>query len=90
MKFMLNCKQASQLISQSLENPLSSSKRIKLKFHLLLCAACTRFRQQLRLINNATKRIRLETENDDTLQLPLESKTRIFQQISSHIESKNH
>ena len=90
MKFMLNCKQASQIISQSLDNPLSRSDRMKLKFHLILCAACTRFSAQLRLLSIASKRIRHEMENDSTIQLPLESKSRIFHKISSHIDSKNH
>jgi hypothetical protein len=83
MKLMLTCKQASQIISQSLDNPLSRSDRIKLKFHLFICNACTRFNQQLHLIKTAVKRMKLETENDTTIQLTVEAKARINQAIDS-------
>ena len=84
MNLMLTCKQASQLISHSLDQPLSWSDRMKLKFHLFICNACTRFNQQLRLIKNAVLRIKFETENDATIQLSLEAKARINQAIESN------
>lgn len=84
MKLMLTCKQASQLISQSLDEPLSWSDRMKLKFHLFICNACTRFNQQLRLIKNAVLRIKSETENNASVQLSLEAKAKINQAIKSN------
>lgn len=81
---MLTCKQASQIISQSLDNPLSWSDRVKLKFHLFICDACTRFSQQLRLIKDAVLRIKFETENDTSIQLSLDAKARIKQAIESN------
>ena len=81
---MLTCKQASQIISQSLDNPLSWSDRMKLKFHLFICDACTHFNKQLRLIKNAIQRMKLETENDDTIQLTVDAKARINQAIDSN------
>jgi len=90
MKLMLNCKQASQMISQSLDNPLSWSERSKLKLHLFMCGACSRFKQQLRLLSNAVHRIKHDTENDNSIQLPLDAKVRISQKISSLSASKNH
>lgn len=86
MKFMLTCKQASQIISQSLDNPLSWSDRMRLKFHLLICNACNRFNQQMRLLNIAVKQVIQTTENDNTIQLSLEAKAR----MTKAIESKNH
>ncbi len=86
MKLMLTCKQASQIISQSLDNPLSRSDRTKLKFHLFICNTCTRFNQQLRLIKDAVQRIKFETENDTSIQLSLDAKVRINQAV----ESNNH
>lgn len=84
MKLLLNCKQASQIISQSLDNPLSCSDRMKLKFHLFICNACTRFNQQILLIKNAILRIKFETENDATIQLSLDAKARINQAVESN------
>ena len=84
MKLMLTCKQASQIISQSLDNPLSWSDRMKLKFHLFICDACTHFNKQLRLIKNAVQRMKLETENDASIQLTVDAKARINQAIDSN------
>ena len=86
MKLMLTCKQASQIISQSLDNPLSFSDRTKLKFHLFICNACTRFYLQLHLIRDALLRIKFETENDTTIRLNLDAKAR----INKAIEFNNH
>lgn len=86
MKFMITCKQASQIISQSLDNPLSWSDRMKVKFHLFICDACTRFNRQLHLISNALKSMRSDTENDSTIQLTSEAKIRIL----NNIQAKNH
>jgi hypothetical protein len=83
---MLTCKQASQIISQSLDNPLLWSDRMRLKFHLFICDACSRFGHQLHLLANAVKRIKNETENDSTIQLSLEAKAKILNAIAS----KNH
>ena len=81
---MLTCKQASRIISQSLDNPLSWSDRMKLKFHLFICDACTRFNKQMRLIQNAVLRIKFETENDDAIHLSLDAKARINKAIESN------
>ena len=83
MQLMLTCKQASQIISQSLDGPLSFSDRMKLKFHLFICDACNRFNQQLRLLSHAVQRIRLNTENDSSIKLPLDAIARITNAIKS-------
>jgi hypothetical protein len=80
---MLTCKQASQLISQSLDHPLSLSNRIKLRFHLLLCDACSRFRKQLEQLSIALQRLRKITENDNTITLSTQAKVRIIDSVAS-------
>lgn len=84
--FMLTCKQASRLTSQSLDRPLSWSERMQLKFHLFICNACRRFNRQLRLLSDAVKRIAHLTEHDHSIQLSTEAKQRITQAI----EINNH
>ncbi|MFZ3087970.1 MAG: zf-HC2 domain-containing protein [Methylotenera sp.] len=80
---MLTCKQASQLISQSLDHPLSWSQKVKLRLHLLVCIPCNQFKQQLKLLRVALQRIRNATENDQNIQLPLDVKDRILKTIES-------
>lgn len=42
---MMNCRQATAIISRSLEQKLTYSEQLGLKFHLLLCSRCRCFRQ---------------------------------------------
>jgi hypothetical protein len=81
---MLSCKQASQLISQSLEQPLAMRERFALKLHLLICRYCRRFRQQLQAIRIALKLTAQAIENDDTIKMPSETKQRLIQSIESN------
>lgn len=47
---LLACDEASRLISYGLDQPLSLVERTALRFHLMLCPACRRFRRNLRLL----------------------------------------
>lgn len=49
----LRCEEASVLASQELDEPLGGLDRIALTGHLLVCAACRRFRAQLRAIRRS-------------------------------------
>lgn len=55
----LSCKEATRVVSQAQERSLSALERWKLKMHLAVCAKCTRFEQQIRLIREALRRYRL-------------------------------
>ncbi len=48
MKLMLNCKEASELISEALEHRLPLGRRILLKMHLAMCTACANVGRQLK------------------------------------------
>lgn len=87
---MLTCKQASQLISQSLDRPLSWSDRAQLRFHLFICDACYCFNHQLNQLRTAVKRITQRAENDNSIQLSLEAKARITSEINKAKASSLH
>lgn len=80
---MLTCKQASQLISQSLDRPLSWYELMRLRLHLILCDACKRFRQQLYLLRHSLHKLTSSTENDSTIHLPADAKARILNKLDS-------
>jgi len=46
-------------VSQAQDRSLSGLERWKLKMHLAVCAKCTRFEQQMRLIREALRRYRV-------------------------------
>jgi predicted anti-sigma-YlaC factor YlaD len=51
----LRCEAASELASRELDEPLSRLERLALRGHLLACASCRRFRDQIRLIRRASR-----------------------------------
>jgi hypothetical protein len=80
---MLNCQQASQMISQSLDRRLTWRERFNLRLHLLICTYCSRFSQQLITLRSAFKRIGEQIEQDENILLPIETKTRIAKELDS-------
>jgi len=55
---LVSCKEASRLLSQREERTLAPADRIKLRLHLAVCVACTRFARQLVVIRRAMARYR--------------------------------
>ena len=74
---MLSCKQASQIISQSLDKPLTMRERFALKLHLTICKYCKRFSQQVQTLRVALKQMISSIENNNTIELPSAAKNRI-------------
>ena len=50
---MLNCREASQLMSQAMDRRLGWRERVGLRLHLLLCSGCRAARRQLSFIRSA-------------------------------------
>lgn len=53
---MMNCKQATQLISEGQERPLTFKERMALKIHLMMCAGCENFNTQMGTLRQLTRR----------------------------------
>ena len=54
----LSCKDASRLLSQLQEREATPLERIRLRWHLAACDACTRFDRQLAFLREAFRRFR--------------------------------
>jgi hypothetical protein len=74
---MLSCKQASEIISQSLDRKLTIRERFSLKLHLLICKYCRYFSQQLSALRVAIGANVYSIENDNTIKMSSEAKKRI-------------
>ena len=81
---MLNCKQISQLISQSLDRKLTLRERFALKLHLFICNKCKQFSQHLQTLYIAIKTLIGLIESNNNIELPSASK----QRISIYLEGK--
>jgi predicted anti-sigma-YlaC factor YlaD len=81
---MLSCKQASEVISQSLDRKLTTVERFNLKLHLLICKYCRYFSQQLKTLRVAVKANLVALENDNTIEMSTEAKKRIAALVESN------
>lgn len=79
---MLTCKQASQLLSQSLDRPLTRGERLRLRFHLLICRFCKRFGQQIVGLRTAIRQQVKLIEQNEEIKLSKDAVKRIIQAIN--------
>ncbi len=54
---MLSCRQATELMSQEQDRPLSLPERLALQLHVWICAGCTNYRHQMQVLRAACRRI---------------------------------
>ncbi len=80
---MLSCKQASQLLSQSLDRRLNWRERLALRFHLAICDVCTRFYAQLKQMRVAVRSLVQQAEQDESLKLSDQARERIARAMDS-------
>jgi hypothetical protein len=66
---MMNCQQATRLISESQDRPLSLSEKMALKVHVMMCAGCKNFSLQLPFISQAM-RAYAKGKDEDTKDTP--------------------
>jgi hypothetical protein len=81
---MLDCKQASQLISQSLDRNLTLRERFALQLHLFVCKYCKQFSQHMQTLRVALKRMTSAIENNDTIKLPAAAKKHIADMVEAN------
>jgi len=74
----MTCKQAAEVISRSLDVPLSTSARVGLGVHTLFCGPCRRFRRQLFLLHAACGDVRHEDAETTSGGLSIEARARIM------------
>jgi len=52
---MLDCKNATRLMSESQEQSLSIMERVSLKLHMMMCSGCRNFNEQMGAIRSMTR-----------------------------------
>lgn len=57
---MLNCKQATKLMSQGMDRDLSLGRKMSLRFHLMMCSGCRNFSKQLEFLRQGCRKISQE------------------------------
>jgi hypothetical protein len=82
---MLNCKQASRLVSESLDRRLSWRERWSMHLHLLICDMCTRFKTQMEFLQRAAREyLRRGAPMAEQTPLSAEGRERIRRAVSGN------
>jgi predicted anti-sigma-YlaC factor YlaD len=63
---VLTCEEIAKLVSESLDRDLSFPERVAVRFHLLYCRACARYRRQVAFLRNAMRAYREQLEREGT------------------------
>ncbi len=76
--WIFRCKDISHLISRSMDQKLPLRIRLGIKFHLMMCNLCLRYKKQLDLICSAFSTIENDKDNDSFITpLPNKAKEKI-------------
>ncbi len=83
--WVFKCKDISYLISKSMDKKLSLKQRLGIKFHLMMCDLCRRYKKQLDLIQKAISLVSNSEKSSDDLITPLPTKTK--DKIKKHLDT---
>jgi predicted anti-sigma-YlaC factor YlaD len=67
---MDTCRDISALVSRAMDERLRPAARLRIRFHLLMCGACRRFEQQVRLLRSAARQVAARALRDDGREPP--------------------
>src|SRR5947207_2227860 len=81
-----SCKQASRLQSEAMDRRLSFFERLGLRIHLLLCAWCRRYGEQLKFLRSAAHQCENHGRPESPQRLSPEARERIKQKLQSSKE----
>jgi hypothetical protein len=82
--WIFKCKDVSHLISRSMDQKLPLRIRFGVKFHLMMCDLCLRYKEQLELIGKSISKIKVEEKDNYSFRhLPDQVKNR----IKKHLEN---
>ena len=77
-KLRISCEDTSPLISELMDHTLPLGKRVRLKFHLSMCAVCRFYQNQLQVIRSLARKLSgEETLIQQEITLSEQAKTKI-------------
>lgn len=86
MRFInISCQEATRLVSQQLDQPLSLADTLRLQAHLLVCKACPTMHQKFASLRQASRKY---ATRDEGMCLAPESKARIARTLRNAARKK--
>ncbi len=83
---MLNCREATRLISQSLDAKLPWHRRLAMRVHLLYCVWCRRYATQLQFLRKATRELPPEAFDAPLQKLSNEEKEQMMARLQESLK----
>lgn len=81
-RLMYNCREVTQMVSESLDRELSFYQRIGIRMHLLMCKLCSRYQKQLLFLREIIGLQAASSEDpESTIELPPGARERIKHSI---------
>ncbi len=74
---MLTCKEATRLVSESLDHKLPLRQQVAVRVHLLMCKFCARYRKQLLMLRDLAEHPLHLKAMEPHVTLPQEARERI-------------
>jgi hypothetical protein len=86
--WIFSCKKITGMISESMDRKLPFYQRMGIRFHLMMCALCRRYEQQLLFIRSVLRR-NGETDDRDCQSLPADARERIEKKLTDEIKQES-
>jgi hypothetical protein len=84
---MLNCREVTRLVSQSMEARLAWHQRVGVRLHLLYCVWCRRYASQVQFLRKAAKGLVTETENTSGSKLSPDAKEQMRKRLEEALKN---
>ncbi len=82
--WIFSCEKITGLISESMDRKLPLSRRLGIRFHLMMCHLCKRYERQLLFIRSALRRDQ-ETGDVSSQTLPDDARQRIEKNLTDEL-----
>lgn len=92
-RFMLNCQDTAQLLSDSMDRRLSLYTGLRIYMHLRICRLCQAYKRQLQLLRDLVRQDPAQligSSESDSSGLSAEAKRRIIRTIKALLQSRPH
>jgi hypothetical protein len=83
---MINCRQATRLVSQAMDTKLPWHRRLAVRIHLLYCVWCRRYAAQLQLLRKAAKQLPKEDLDTSAHKLSDDAKKRMCARLNEALK----
>jgi len=84
---MLNCRQVTRLVSQSLDAKLSWHQRLAMRVHLLYCVWCRRYATQVQFLRKATRELAAEAIDISAPKLSVGAKVQMRKRLQAALDT---